>query len=426
MNPKWPKKSLGPIDKTSGFKTKDVVKQSSTTNNNVPDDARKDSEESTSTSKNRGAKNQKFLKPKNPIEHPVIQVDSDDSSGDSGYSEKAKDDNPKRLKMGSETSETTHKPKNFIMYNKNNVEKNIKNAPKERTSATVISPSIPNPCNSCNRSQAPERLHSHAKRDSRGLMNYRKLPSFDIKIASPNKKVEKVAEIPDKVKTKTKDTKTEQTQKNDHKEIPVIHSTSESSVAVCVTKDSILDHKKKCKDVVSEDSTVVPEPDSPKKDLLDIMKKCYICEEEFKVSNLLMHESKCLENWKKTNNSLTPNLRKLPPRRPADDDDDVGDDPGWSAVQSQLIPCPVCGRTFFPERLPVHRRVCKGKPSPRALKRAASLREQPISSTEGEDQKPTAVYVPCRGAVRKNGSWGIFPITSSSVLEMEEGEKRVA
>ncbi|GFU28791.1 PC4 domain-containing protein [Nephila pilipes] len=90
-------------------------------------------------------------------------------------------------------------------------------------------------------------------------------------------------------------------------------------------------------------------------------------------------------NWKKTNNSLTPNLRKLPPRRPADADEGV-DDPAWSAVQFQLVPCSVCGRTFFPERLPVHRRVCKGKPSPRPLKRAASLREKSSSSTEGVRQ----------------------------------------
>ncbi|CAL1278759.1 unnamed protein product, partial [Larinioides sclopetarius] len=124
---------------------------------------------------------------------------------------------------------------------------------------------------------------------------------------------------------------------------------------------------------------------------------------------LKKHLKSCFDvkGWKKTNNSLTPNLRKLPPRRPKDEDDEVGDDPAWSAVQSQLIPCSVCGRTFFPERLPVHRRVCKGKPSPRAIKRAASLREQSTSSTEKEDQKPTALYVPCYVCGRSYGSWVI-------------------
>ncbi|GIY04137.1 zinc finger protein 474 [Caerostris darwini] len=113
-----------------------------------------------------------------------------------------------------------------------------------------------------------------------------------------------------------------------------------------------------------------------------------------------------LQSWKKTNNSLTPNLRKLPPRRPVDADD-LGDDPAWSSVQSQLVPCPVCSRTFFPERMPVHRRVCKGKASPQPLKRAASLREQSTSSAEGEDQNSSSMYVPCYVCGRSYGSWVI-------------------
>ncbi|XP_035215577.1 zinc finger protein 474-like isoform X2 [Stegodyphus dumicola] len=114
-------------------------------------------------------------------------------------------------------------------------------------------------------------------------------------------------------------------------------------------------------------------------------------------------------SWKKTNNSLTPNLRKLPPRRPEEAEIRTPneDDPAWSAVQSQLVPCAVCGRTFFPERLPVHRRVCKGKPSPRPLKRASSLREQSASSRDGEEQRSEPVYVPCYVCGRSYGSWVI-------------------
>ncbi|GFT05995.1 uncharacterized protein NPIL_211401 [Nephila pilipes] len=199
-----------------------------------------------------------------------------------------------RLKMASESSDSAHKPKNFIIYNKKNVEKNTKNSPKERTSATVVTPSIPNPCNSCNRSQAPERLHSHAKRDSRGLMYSRKSPSLDIKMSSPQKKI---PELSDKVKTKTKESKNAQVQQ-DHKDNAITHSASDSSVAICAIKDNVLDLKEKCDEASGEDKQPVPEPENSKMDLLDIMKPCYICEEQFKVSNLLLHESKCLEDWK--------------------------------------------------------------------------------------------------------------------------------
>lgn len=37
-------------------------------------------------------------------------------------------------------------------------------------------------------------------------------------------------------------------------------------------------------------------------------------------------------------------------------------DAAWQSSQAQLIPCPNCARTFFPERLPVHLKACKPKP----------------------------------------------------------------
>ncbi|GFY52834.1 uncharacterized protein TNIN_412681 [Trichonephila inaurata madagascariensis] len=285
-----PKDKLDPIEKSNVVKSKEQSKQSKVDDSKVPEDPPKDNEESSSTSKRSVRPQTKILRRPTPnLKHPVIQVDSDDSSGDSTCSDKIKDDNPKRLKTGSESSDSTHKPKNFIIYNKKNVEKNTKNAPKERTSATAITTSIPNPCNSCNRSQAPERLHSHAKRDARGLMYSRKSPSLDIKMSSPQKKV---PEVSDKVKTRTKESKTEQVQQN-HKDSAIVHSASESSVvAVLAAKDTVLDSKDKCDEISCEESQPVVEP---KMDLLDIMKPCYICEEEFKVSNLLLHESKCLE-----------------------------------------------------------------------------------------------------------------------------------
>ena len=31
----------------------------------------------------------------------------------------------------------------------------------------------------------------------------------------------------------------------------------------------------------------------------------------------------------------------------------------WQSAQSQLVPCENCGRTFAPDRLPIHQRGCK-------------------------------------------------------------------
>ena len=33
----------------------------------------------------------------------------------------------------------------------------------------------------------------------------------------------------------------------------------------------------------------------------------------------------------------------------------------WQSHLQQLVPCPGCGRTFYPDRLEVHRRSCKGQ-----------------------------------------------------------------
>ncbi len=33
----------------------------------------------------------------------------------------------------------------------------------------------------------------------------------------------------------------------------------------------------------------------------------------------------------------------------------------WEAHVQQLMPCDLCGRTFFPDRIGVHKRWCKGE-----------------------------------------------------------------
>lgn len=251
-------------------------------------------EDNSSSTSNRTIRPQtKILRRPTPnLNHPVILVDSDDSSADSSSgSEKNKDDNPKRLKMGNENSDPSlhNKRKNFIMYNKNNVDKNTKNAVKERTSATLVA-SIPNPCTSCNRSQAPERLHSHARKDARGLMA-RRSPAVDVKMTSPQKKP---LDNGAKDKGKIKEVKSSPSSPSCSKLEGVQNTASADSTPILQGKPSIKTANKKLTSDTTNSAASV-EPKVPPKDFVEPLKACYICEKEFKVSELLLHESKCLE-----------------------------------------------------------------------------------------------------------------------------------
>ncbi|KAH0949479.1 hypothetical protein HN011_005313 [Eciton burchellii] len=90
---------------------------------------------------------------------------------------------------------------------------------------------------------------------------------------------------------------------------------------------------------------------------------CYVCGREFGTASFPIHEPKCLEKWERENNSLPPSQRRPRPQRPP-----VGTEhndwniAAWEQSQEQLLPCAKCGRTFLPERLPVHERSCKAIP----------------------------------------------------------------
>ena len=93
---------------------------------------------------------------------------------------------------------------------------------------------------------------------------------------------------------------------------------------------------------------------------------CYICGREFTKASILIHEPKCLEKWKLENERLPRNKRRPLPRRP----EGMGEDGGEVDVDrvnaaaretaaAQLVPCNLCGRTFAPDRVHIHERVCK-------------------------------------------------------------------
>lgn len=88
---------------------------------------------------------------------------------------------------------------------------------------------------------------------------------------------------------------------------------------------------------------------------------CYICGREFGTLSLPIHEPKCLEKWKIENDRLPQELRRPLPQKPQPLP--TGHPSQEGASQAALVPCPNCGRTFAPDRLPVHQRSCKYQPS---------------------------------------------------------------
>ncbi|XP_027526716.1 zinc finger protein 474 isoform X3 [Neopelma chrysocephalum] len=95
------------------------------------------------------------------------------------------------------------------------------------------------------------------------------------------------------------------------------------------------------------------------------LKVCYICGREFGSQSISIHESQCLKKWHIENNQLPKHLRRPEPRKPEvlpggsyrlTDENEAA----YQSAQAQLVPCGNCGRTFFPERLPVHERCCRG------------------------------------------------------------------
>ena len=98
--------------------------------------------------------------------------------------------------------------------------------------------------------------------------------------------------------------------------------------------------------------------------------RCYICSEKFGTKSIGIHEPQCLEKWKIQNDRLPKWQRQPQPKKPqamkpitgsGKYDIDAMNEAAWRSAQDQLIPCQNCGRTFAPERLPVHQRACRPK-----------------------------------------------------------------
>uniref|UniRef100_A0A8C7BU85 C2HC/C3H-type domain-containing protein n=1 Tax=Neovison vison TaxID=452646 RepID=A0A8C7BU85_NEOVI len=89
---------------------------------------------------------------------------------------------------------------------------------------------------------------------------------------------------------------------------------------------------------------------------------CYICGREFGSQSIAIHEPQCLEKWRIENSKLPKNLRRPEPSKPqplggsGSYDLQAVNEAAFQSSQAQLLPCEYCGRTFLPDRLPVHQR----------------------------------------------------------------------
>ncbi|XP_038077456.1 zinc finger protein 474-like [Patiria miniata] len=109
---------------------------------------------------------------------------------------------------------------------------------------------------------------------------------------------------------------------------------------------------------------------------------CYICGREFGTKSISIHEPQCLEKWKVENNQLPKHQRRPVPRKPqplgtrnsnaASADPDGYNQAAYQSANSQLLPCGNCGRTFAPDRLPIHERSC-GRPKTTTLRSSNGL-----------------------------------------------------
>ncbi|XP_063956234.1 zinc finger protein 474-like isoform X1 [Lytechinus pictus] len=96
---------------------------------------------------------------------------------------------------------------------------------------------------------------------------------------------------------------------------------------------------------------------------------CYICGREFGSKSIGIHEPQCMKKWKAENSKLPKHQRRPLPRKPevfpsiggtSSQDIERFNQAALKSSQAQLLPCPNCGRTFLPDRLPVHQKSCKG------------------------------------------------------------------
>ena len=144
---------------------------------------------------------------------------------------------------------------------------------------------------------------------------------------------------------------------------------------------------------------------------------CYICGREFGTSSIGIHESQCIRMWRVKNDNLPPNIRRLTPKKPevfpslnggvfaSANDLQRYNEEANKAAQAQFVTCEHCGRTFRPDRLPVHQRNCNldSPANPPKDKKVVPPAEQCATSSRSKSTTRPKTYKVTNPRILKSG-----------------------
>ncbi|KAG5319064.1 ZN474 protein, partial [Acromyrmex heyeri] len=256
-------------------------------------------------------------------------------------------------------------PKVLSMVKKKNSRAGLSNDLEIFTSTSKTTKSAPEPCKTCGRPDQPERFHSHPKGSQSKIKD---IPSPMMKSKPTVLSVPKSIQKPVALNFRSDRNRN----KLDEIENPVIPQDHSSQVS---------DQQSRSLSALKRGPRSVT---------------CYVCGREFGTASFPIHEPKCMEKWERENNLLPPSQRRPRPQKPAVDiEHNDWNAAAWEQSQEQLIPCAKCGRTFLPERLPVHERSCKATPK---------NNERLATPVNGRNAPPT---VPCSICGRRFGTRSI-------------------
>ena len=137
---------------------------------------------------------------------------------------------------------------------------------------------------------------------------------------------------------------------------------------------------------------------------------CYICGREFGSKSISIHEPQCMKKWEIENSKLPKKQRRPRPKKPevlpainasGQYDATRWNEAAYASAQAQLLSCENCGRTFNPDRLPVHQKSCKpGKPLKPLPNRSAGP-SRSIDSSNNIEERPGTATIANPKIVRK-------------------------
>lgn len=224
---------------------------------------------------------------------------------------------------------------------------------------------VPEPCKTCGRNEQPERFHSHPKTPS-------KTSDAQKAVKSMTTKTEISKPVPAKYKSAEKGRRESGDSRGD------------------TTKRNLVSKEKEKPSEVSR--PVRPSSGRPR------TITCYLCAREFGTASFPLHEVRCIEKWERENARLPPDMRRKLPEKPSGlTTVEEWNNFAWKVAQESLVPCGKCGRTFNPDRIQVHVKVCKeqgGKTWPSFKIESDGASETPERPSTGA-RPPTVICYIC-------------------------------